>query len=260
MTRKSPIKGEIYKLWNDSPELSPKEIRASIVKKIGDKRSKNGAYPGLRLVQKYIAEFIEKSSEISHEDRPWTLAALAKYPINPEALPIVVAAWERILSFEGHTPIRYLSIREAKWIANLHILFPFKPESLSQENIENGIIPKPRQRQYDEYLLDLIKRANGYAIQERSLRIVGDYPEQPKDFLRLWLRDASELGYEKLADKIQDIRKEIFEGKKPRQLPEVDYFKIEEGKTQKEWLKEVDEAEKQAELKAQKQQPKKINK
>lgn len=75
-------------------------------------------WPSLSTVQKVLADFHEREGKRSNEEKdqdgPWGLSTLGKYPIPPEAVPVVLD-----VSMQSQQP---LTIREAKWIGRLYVL------------------------------------------------------------------------------------------------------------------------------------------
>lgn len=68
-------------------------------------------WPGLNAVQKVLAE--EKG--LDPQDQPWSAASIERYPIDREALPVVLKLGLYRLSKYKHE----LTIREAKWASRL---------------------------------------------------------------------------------------------------------------------------------------------
>jgi len=73
-------------------------------------------WPSLSSIQKELAPIRKKLNEPPRDDMPWTLDTLRDNPIPPEALPKVLQIW---LSNQEAPSSPPLSIREAKWIAQL---------------------------------------------------------------------------------------------------------------------------------------------
>lgn len=85
------------------------ELRNRAIKE--HKSMPDDGFPSLSTVQKILA--VERKPG-SKEDEPWDISTLSKYPISPEALPIVLD-----VSMESAQP---LTIREAKWLGLLYKL------------------------------------------------------------------------------------------------------------------------------------------
>lgn len=63
-------------------------------------------------------------------DNPWSLMALADYPISPEAIPYVLKVWAYTMTASSKSPltgamekISPLTIREAMWVSRLYSVF-----------------------------------------------------------------------------------------------------------------------------------------
>ncbi len=71
------------------------------------------------ILKKTRKEYGGLPDEIKKMDKPWTLASVERYPIPPEALPIVMRVWKQQLNwFEPFT------IRQAKWVGRLYKVIP----------------------------------------------------------------------------------------------------------------------------------------
>lgn len=80
-------------------------------------------FPGVSTVSNKLKEYRDKDEARSPEskelDKPWTIGSLAKYPIPPEALPLVISTYEKCL-LEAFSEDWKVSIREALWIGRLY--------------------------------------------------------------------------------------------------------------------------------------------
>lgn len=85
-------------------------------------------WPSLSKVQKVLAKVIREQEKLTEEgkkqEEPWDISTLGKYPIPPEAVPLVLD-----VSMQSRQP---LSIREAQWIGRLYNLLSmvFSQQSL----------------------------------------------------------------------------------------------------------------------------------
>ncbi|MFC2018740.1 hypothetical protein ACFLU4_02125 [Chloroflexota bacterium] len=92
-------------------------------------------WPGVSAVGKILREIKGKEGQKPPEpkqlDQPFTLGALAQYPILPEALPVVLRVYvNRSYTGENETVIvESFTIRDALWVARFsHI--PLDPEEI----------------------------------------------------------------------------------------------------------------------------------
>lgn len=111
-------------------------------------------WPSLRKVQGVLAEvkkeMEEQSAEEKEQDEPWDMSTLGKYPIPPEAVPLVLK-----ISMSSEQP---LTIREAKWLGHLANL-------LSTILVQQGEVPT----------MDWIRgMAEFYATTERINMLMGE--------------------------------------------------------------------------------------
>lgn len=157
MTRKSIIKQDIFDIWEEHIDWFPKDIRTAVLEKLGNKRSRGGNYPGLRLVQKYVREFKDNLGQLVDEDKPWSIAASVKCGTSPEASKDLFDIWRFSLALD-----RPISIRQAKWIVYIRNLF-YQPISTG-----NPYSDKVNRN------LWLISQSWRYSILERASRIMGE--------------------------------------------------------------------------------------
>jgi len=111
-------------------------------------------WPGLSTVQHEVAEVKEElkkqSAEEKEQEGPWDMSTLGKYPIPPEAVPLVLE-----ISMSSEQP---LTIREAKWLGCLANL-------LSTILVQQGEVPT----------MDWIRGiAEFYATTERINMLMGE--------------------------------------------------------------------------------------
>ena len=87
-------------------------VREEIIRTSGkDKRP-----PALSTLKKRISKL--RSTVSSLEDKPWSVFTLGHCPIPPEAVPIVLKEYGRLLSSQRFPP-PHITIRQAKWIGRL---------------------------------------------------------------------------------------------------------------------------------------------
>jgi hypothetical protein len=103
-------------------EPTAKEV-SEIVKKKLEEQGKNYLHaPEVRKTQEILKEARKQEESRSDErkelDKPWTIGSTVNYPISPEALPYVFRVWK--LCFAASV---LFSIREARWVAQLCMLF-----------------------------------------------------------------------------------------------------------------------------------------
>jgi hypothetical protein len=149
--------------------------------------------PQVETLEKIISEVRNKYDE---PDRPFSLVALVRYPIAPEALPYVLKVWARSLTawprapgpgdgeyliFERQHPrfvprVHTLTIRHALWVARLY-----------------RVIIDPSRQVEDLEVVDLDRLwsfAEEMAGQERLLESEKEYPRTRRDAWYWWLNDA----------------------------------------------------------------------
>ena len=120
---------KVYSLLLDNDALTGKELK----KAVEDSGKTDEALQGVDLtVRKYqlikqgkIEEI--KSMKVGPLEQPWSVMALPEYPIEAQALPIVLEIWK--MQLEAYFEIRetepdanppVLSVRQALWISRLY--------------------------------------------------------------------------------------------------------------------------------------------
>jgi len=110
----------IAKVYKEHPKWKAPAIRnevRDILRRTRRATSLPERWPSLSKVQKVLAD-VRRNDIPSAEDEPWSIASLTNHPIPPDALPVVLEAAEHCQRAEN----KPLTIREAKWVARLHIL------------------------------------------------------------------------------------------------------------------------------------------
>ena len=115
------VRLRIARIANEHREWKAVAVRGALLKELA---GGDGVYerdwPSQSTIEKELRNLRPKNGQqvVDELDRPWSLAALARYEIPPDVLPIVMEAWARRLA-DG-TP---LTIRQVTWIARLsHIV------------------------------------------------------------------------------------------------------------------------------------------
>jgi len=118
------IIAEICEKAKDSdPGITAKEIMDKVHVELRHRGMQRlPGWPGLSAIQKKLTEMRRKDAERPPEskemDRPWSMGALVKYDIPPEALPKVFQVQEHFKALSK----KPLTIRQAMWIGRLHAL------------------------------------------------------------------------------------------------------------------------------------------
>jgi len=128
----------ITRIYLDHPGYGPTQIHKELLntmKETGLDKKYGSHWPGISVVGKVVREIRTRDSARSPElkslDEPWTLGSLAEYPIAPEAIPLVVAIYDKCLMEGNNSEGWNLTIREALWIGRLHkIIELYKPRHL----------------------------------------------------------------------------------------------------------------------------------
>ena len=120
------IKNLIAKIYLEHRDYRPTKAREELLKKMKDQGLHEifgTDFPSVSSVSKQLKEYRDRDEErlpVSKElDKPWTFSSLAKYPIAPEAIPLIVSIYEKCL-MEDASGDWLFSIREALWIGRLH--------------------------------------------------------------------------------------------------------------------------------------------
>lgn len=131
------IKNLITKIYMDNPSCGPTKAREELLKKMkeeGLEKIFGTDFPSVSSVSKQLKEYRdrdeERPPELKELDKPWTFSSLAKHPIAPEAIPLLVSIYEKCL-LEDASGEWEVSIREALWIGRLHkIIELYKPKHI----------------------------------------------------------------------------------------------------------------------------------
>ncbi len=98
--------------------------------------------------QATMLKLFQKAPDKTEEDKPWSIAASKKYGIPPEANGDLFSIWR--ISLAISSPI---SIRQARWIANIRYIYPYRISNEWSELAQRG--------------LQLISTSWLYSIRER---------------------------------------------------------------------------------------------
>lgn len=120
------IKNLIAKIYLEHRDYGPTKAREELLKKMkeeGLEKIFGTDFPSVSSVSKQLKEYHDRDEERLPEskelDKPWSFSSLAKYPIAPEAIPLVVSIYEKCL-MEDAPREWFPSIREALWTGRLH--------------------------------------------------------------------------------------------------------------------------------------------
>jgi len=116
-----PIKGLRARIGNDEElqicryTLEFRHMRRTeLAEKIQAEVQWPGKPPEIEVLERKISHY--RTHAVDHpEDEPWTMSALDRYPVAPEAIPAVLACWKELV--QGGSA---LTIREAKWVSRLY--------------------------------------------------------------------------------------------------------------------------------------------
>jgi len=103
--------------------------RKELAKKLQNELEEMGYdMPKLEVLERMISK--HRNDPINPKDKPFCLCpgALVKYPIHPEALPMVLRVWAKCLEEEkpdkdGFSSKMTFTIRDALWVARLSELY-----------------------------------------------------------------------------------------------------------------------------------------
>jgi hypothetical protein len=120
------IKRLVIWTWWEMKQIGPEPTAKEVIKSVSLKlKADNKSHlhtPGLRKTQEILRlvrkELENRSKEQKELDSPWTIGSTIKNPINTEAMPAVLRVWKLCLA--AGAPF---TIREARWVAQLHTLF-----------------------------------------------------------------------------------------------------------------------------------------
>ena len=121
----TPVKDILTLIYLDDPHIKPAKARELLRKRMKDVQLDENfppEFPGVSAVSKKLKRLREDHAQFSPEDKcldkPWSIFTLAHYPIPPEAVPIVLKEYGRLLS-SRHIPPPYITVRQARWIGRL---------------------------------------------------------------------------------------------------------------------------------------------
>lgn len=99
-------------------------------------------WPGLNKVQRVLAKIrqYDKGHPSDPQDKPWSIASLEDYPIDPQSVPVVMHLYYYRLDKGYSKP----TIREAKWVNRLGGVFAKWPELIKDFGTEE-------ERETEEY-------------------------------------------------------------------------------------------------------------
>lgn len=161
----------IADVYAKCPELrtKPKKFHEEVHRRVHQEISwAEPDWPGLSAVKKRLIVLRRndqaRSPESKELDTPWRLSSLSRHPIPSDALPAVMAAYQKRLE-EG--PV--LSIREAVWMGRLYgaiepkdLVYDWAFIYALSEQISEIIKRKP----FDSALIDLQLMKNVYSARE----------------------------------------------------------------------------------------------
>lgn len=115
----------ITEVYSKHPRWGAPEVHKEVFARLHDKNDRyyepyldDPNWPRENTVYQHLKKIRKKdearSSESKELGRPWSVSALADYPIPPEALPTVMSFYKKRLAGDD-----VLLIREALWIARL---------------------------------------------------------------------------------------------------------------------------------------------
>lgn len=200
---------EVCAAHTDWPAKRVKDEVASRLQNDPDSSARHLRMPGLSYVQKKLQEvklnLASRPPEVAELDRPFTLAALDKHPIPPEALPAVLRVWQQSIDgAEGipdsdkqkydcacesmgvpqlrpYYPDRPMTVRMALWAARLSYVLrdPSSLRFMAGAYAQLQLIAEARgrtldTRDYDEALLRL-QRIEAFGPEERALWDAADH-------------------------------------------------------------------------------------
>jgi len=176
-TRRGPnipdrVRKLICKIYVENEDQTAKEVMTKlhiILKKEMGAQWPQG-WPGISAIQKELEKFHKRRPALEDEDKLWSQVALAAFPLPLEAIPIVYRVWASCL-LQG----KPLTIRQAKWVANLSHIYIKKDEF---GNIDEQTIKALR------------TSAWAAAVHEKVLKLTEGLSDRYNDMLWFWLEDA----------------------------------------------------------------------
>ena len=121
------VKDLIAEIYLHEPRIKSNQAREMLLTRMkaeGLDQNFEPGYPGLSSVTKQLKLCRERdearTSRSKGQDGPWSLASLVEYPIPSEAIPAVMASYEKTLpDLMVSSFSKPLTIREALWVARL---------------------------------------------------------------------------------------------------------------------------------------------
>jgi len=167
--------GDIYR---KNRNLGPTKAREELLKRMKEKgldKNYGPDYPSVSSVSLQLKKCKENDDKRTPEskelDKPWSIGSLSKYPIPPEAIPLVSSIYEKCL-IAGLSTEWLLSIREALWIGRLYKILEIYhsrhilPRSSAEEEallIKLGHLPKAYQKiKLEDLILDWAYAYSGW--------------------------------------------------------------------------------------------------
>jgi hypothetical protein len=165
------IKQLIIWVWWEMMQRGQEPIAKKVINSVSFRlkaTNKNNLHvPGIRKTQEILRlarKGLEKRPEEQKElDTPWSIGSTLKHVINTEAMPAVLRVWK--LYFAAGTPF---TIREARWVAQLHTLFS---DIMELRDIANMYAEK---EQISEISKQLFKNKEIFGIHDLDAKIVMD--------------------------------------------------------------------------------------
>lgn len=181
------VKNMVAEIYRRRPGSGPTKVREELLKRMKDNgldKIFGNDWPSVATVSKLLAEYRQRDEERTPESKElqksWSIGSLAKYPIPPEALPLVISSYEKCL-LEAVSDEWKLSIREALWIGRLYNILEIYhsrhiiPSPNAKEEallLETGYRPKGYQSiKLEDLILDW---AYAYASWEELREVEGD--------------------------------------------------------------------------------------
>ena len=182
------IKNLIAEVYIQNRKWPAHKIRTGVITRLHtDDRFQNYIddpdWPRLSRIQKELHNLKEgdekRSAESKALDKPWSVLNIAKHPIPPKILPVVLEAWGRELLRDDP-----LTVREALWVARLYYVLKDHQEVTSVLHDLETLTPS-------DDISVLTWSAKCYATDEIIYDIVGKQPDKPEDMWGDWFHDAT---------------------------------------------------------------------
>jgi len=167
-------------------KVTAKEVKKAVQEELskGNPNLPND-WPGLSAVQKVITEIRKGEGERSPEqrelDKPWSVLDIAKHPIPPEILPMVLKAWAREVLKDDP-----LTIREVLWMARIYYIFRETKTKKKERHLFYGGLAMYR----GDEMAALIDCAKELALHDILINILGEHPDKAKNMWAVWDDDV----------------------------------------------------------------------